>query len=60
MSKNDEQLANLAMQEFSSKIRAAERIQVAASLIESLELVPQELRTEAHRMFERMVESFNN
>ena len=55
MSEKDEQLANIAMQEFAAKIITADRLGVISEMVKSLDLVPIELKDEAQTLFAKMV-----
>ena len=55
MSEKDEQLANIAMQEFAAKIITADRLGVISEMVKSLDLVPVELKDEAQILFTKMV-----
>lgn len=55
MSEKDQEVANIAMQEFAAKIITADRLGVISEMVKSLDLVPQELRDEAQVIFTKMV-----
>lgn len=59
MSENDQQVANSAIEEFTAKVRSVERLQMAQQLVASVDIVPQELRSQAVELFSRMVESLD-
>lgn len=55
MSENDQNEANLAMQEFVAKVITADRIGFMSEVIKSLDLVPVEMRDECQELLAKMI-----